>query len=163
MVEGRVSPLPCHHPYSLRSHTHRCCQRRVEGWSGQGCWYYAGPRCRQHRHRPRTYKAPLTTVNNKVYWWKTGNEDSYARNHLYASRSREACPAVVSRARYPLNRTMWAGRSARDDSFFFRGRRKRSTSAPVTVPWRRVIAVMISRGVRLRVSVTGGVRNSKAI
>ncbi len=62
---------------------------------------------------------------------------------------------MVSRARYPLNRTMWAGRSARKDSFFFRGRRKRSTSAPVTVPWRRVIAMMISRGVRLRMSVTG--------
>ncbi len=50
---------------------------------------------------------------------------------------------------------MWAGRSARDDGFFVRGRRRRSTSAPVTVLWRAVIALMMSRGVRLRVSVTG--------
>jgi hypothetical protein len=82
-----------------------------------------------------------------------GNRD--ARNSLYASRSRGACPAVVSSARCPLNVTMCAGRSARDDSFFYRRRRTRPTSAPVTVPWRAVIALIIARGVRLRVLVTG--------
>jgi hypothetical protein len=40
-------------------------------------------------------------------------------------------------------------------SFFFRGRRKESTSAPVIVPWRAVIALMMSRGDRWRVSVSG--------
>ncbi len=38
---------------------------------------------------------------------------------------------------------------------FFRGRRRASTSAPVIVPWRAVIALMMSRGDRWRVSVPG--------
>ncbi len=61
---------------------------------------------------------------------------------------------MLSRARCPVNVTMCAGRSASDKIFFFRGRRKASTSAPVIVPWRAVIALMMSRGDRCRVSVS---------
>ncbi len=49
---------------------------------------------------------PVSHRPQIVYWRKTGKGDSEARNSLYASRSRGACPAVVSRARCPLNRTM---------------------------------------------------------
>jgi hypothetical protein len=62
---------------------------------------------------------------------------------------------MVSWARTPLNATMWAGRSETDESFFFRGRRRASTSAPVIAPWRTVIALMMSREDRCRVSVSG--------
>jgi hypothetical protein len=43
---------------------------------------------------------------------------------LHAASTRGACPAVASRARCPLNVTVCAGRSARAESFFFRGKRK---------------------------------------
>ncbi len=46
-------------------------------------------------------------------------------------------------------------RKVRAASFFFRGRRRASTFAPVIVPWRAVIALMMSRGDRWRVSVSG--------
>jgi hypothetical protein len=108
---------------------------------------------------PRRYVccpiAPLATVHNIVFWRKTGKGDSKARKSLYASSARGACPAAVSRARCPRNDTMCAGRSTMAASFFFRGRRKASTSTPVIVPWRAVIALMMSREDRWRVSVSG--------
>jgi hypothetical protein len=50
---------------------------------------------------------------------------------------------------------MCVGRSASDESFFFRGRHRASTSAPVIVPWRAVIALMMSDGGKCKVSVSG--------
>jgi hypothetical protein len=47
---------------------------------------------------------------------------------------------------------MWAGRLETDERFFFRGRRRASTSAPVIAPW---IALMMSCRDRCRVSVRG--------
>ncbi len=61
---------------------------------------------------------------------------------------------MVSRARCPRNVMMCAGRSASDDSFFFRDGCKAS-SAPVIFSWRAVIALMMSRGDRFKVSVSG--------
>ncbi len=89
-----------------------------------------------------------------MYWWKTENGDSDARNSLNASSTRGACPAVASRARCPLNVTMWAGSSDTAVSFFFRGRRKASTSEPVIAPWRTVIALTMSHGDKCRASVS---------
>ncbi len=93
--------------------------------------------------------------HNKVYWWNTGKGDREAKNSMYASSARGACPAVVSRARCSLNVTMCEGRSSSAVIFFFRGRHKESTSAPVIVPWRAAIALIMSRGNRCKVSVSG--------
>ncbi len=71
---------------------------------------------------------------------------------------RGACPAVASRARFPLNVTICAARSEIVDSFLFRGRRKASTSPPVIVPWRSVIALMMPRRDMCRVFVLGSER-----
>jgi hypothetical protein len=78
-----------------------------------------------------------------------------ARNKRKTSNGRGACPAAASRARTPRNVTMCEGRSDTAESFFFRGRRRASTSTPVVVPWRTVIATMTPHGVRWRVSMRG--------
>ncbi len=62
---------------------------------------------------------------------------------------------MVSRARCLLNVTMCTGSSEIAESFFFRGRRKASTSASVIASWRTVLALVISRGFRCRVCVSG--------
>ncbi len=77
-----------------------------------------------------------------------------ACTHIEHERSRARCPLLV-------NVMMCAGRSATAESFFFRGRRKASTSAPVIVPRRAVIALIISRGEMEGVCVW--IRGSKAI
>ncbi len=86
-----------------------------------------------------------------MYWRKTGKEDREARNSLYASSARGAWPAVVNRARCPETlryvqegRLMLKAFSSEVDA----GRASTSTSAPVIVPWRAVIALMMSRGDR---------------
>ncbi len=54
---GRLSPLPCHHPRSLRPRTLRHCRRRIVVWIGRGCWS-AGPQCRGRS--ARTSAVPLS-------------------------------------------------------------------------------------------------------
>jgi hypothetical protein len=123
---GRWSSLPTQHLRLLRTRTLRDFpRRRVEGWSGRGCYYVVAKR---RRRKPQTFAVQLP---RKSLWWKTGNGESDARNILNASSTRGACLVVASRARVPLNETMCAGSSEIDDSFLYRGRRKASTSSPV--------------------------------
>jgi hypothetical protein len=68
--------------------------RRVEGWSGRGCWN-AVPRPRRRLRRPHSNvccpTAPLVTVNNKVYWWwNTGKGDrqSYQKQSVRIEHER---------------------------------------------------------------------------
>jgi hypothetical protein len=106
---GRLSPLPCHHPRSLRPRTLRHCPRKG---SKVGVGEDVGVLAQQVGWVIYCPIGLFCTVNNKVYWWRTVKGDTEARNSLYASSARGACPAVVSRARCPRNVTMCAGRSA---------------------------------------------------
>jgi hypothetical protein len=86
-----------------------------------------------------------------------GQGEESARNNLNASSVIGVYPAMVSWARTPLNATMWAGAKVGDVREFLLQRQTQGvypgTSAPVIAPWRTVVALMMSRGDRCRVSV----------